>query len=221
MQPPHGYPPGGPPPQYGHAPHPQQAYAPQPQGYAHQGYPQYGYPGQGYPAQGHGQPPPQALAPHAAAMVPQSGARTVWGHPLEPGEKVVYYKRLPRTGARIFMFLMGFPTILMFGLGFYLIYLAIADRKNATYAQVITNKRLMAYNGAGKVEFSIRWEEIAGMNKVLRNGATTAFGVRNRNGQKFMYTSDLMFVERVIEQGLDNPKSRDQSGEVYFDAVVV
>jgi hypothetical protein len=145
----------------------------------------------------------------------------MWGEPLEPDERVVYFCRPSRTGARLFMFILGFPMIMMFGLGIYLIYLAITDRKQAVYAQAITNRRLLAMDGHGKIMFSIRWPEVAGLNKVSRNGVPTSFGVRNRAGVKFMFTDDLNTVERIIQRCVDVPSERETSREAPFEPAVL
>ena len=157
-------------------------------------------------------PPPQAMGP---------APRVVWGMPLDDGERVIYYKRNSQIGSRIGLVVIGIPMIAMFGLGLYLIYLAITDRKQSTYAQVITNRRLVALDGHGAVRFSIKWSEIAGLNKVTRNGVPSAFGVRNRNGEKFMYTDDLYKVEAAIQRFVDTPRSREDDPEVPYDLTVV
>jgi hypothetical protein len=215
MQPPHG---GHPPHGYPQQPYPQQPYPQQPQAYPQQPQP---YPQQqAYPQQ------PQAYAPQQAqqqmqqmqAYPPQAAPRTVFGVPLEPGERVLYYKRLSTMGPRIFQAIVGIPMILMFGLGIYLIYMSITDRKQSHYAQAITNKRLLAIDGHGKPHFAVRWDEVAGLNKV--SGRHDAFGVRNRSGEKFLFHKDLHVVERAITYLAENPRARDESPEVPFASEV-
>jgi hypothetical protein len=229
-------------PQQGHPPqgyaqqgYPQQGY-PQQHGYPPQGYPPQGYPPQGYPPQGQplapaqapaaggfGAPPQQlgvalAIAQPAAAAPAPSG-RTLFGLALEPGERVLYYKRNAMLVGRIILVVLGVPFIPFFGLGIWMIYQAIVHRTAGNiYAQAITSKRLLAINGVGKPVFDVRWEQVRGMNKVLRNGAPMGFGVRDGNGQKYMYGSDLAVVERVIQRCLDNPRERGAVGaDVFFD----
>ncbi|MFO0756646.1 MAG: hypothetical protein U0359_09155 [Byssovorax sp.] len=249
MNPPHGNGPGGPPP-YGYPPqqgypqqqYPQQGYPqqqyPQQQGYPQQqqypqqqGYPQQqqypqqqGYPQQQQlPQQGYGPQPGPMMPPQQAPMMMPMGPqpRMVWGTPLEEGERVIYYKRVSHMGSRIFLFILGVPFTLMFGLGLWMIYMAITDRKQSVYAQVITNKRLMGIDGHGTIKFSIRWNEVAGLNKVTRNGVPASFGVRNRNGVKFMFTDDLYAVENAIQRFVDTPRLREEGPEVPYDFAVV
>ncbi len=145
----------------------------------------------------------------------------MWGVPLEPDERVIYFCRPSRTGAQIMMGFIGVCTIWMLGIGLYFIYMAITDRSQAVYAQAVTNRRLIAIDGHGKVKFSIRWNEVAGLNKVTRNGSPSAFGVRNRGGVKFMFTDDLVNVERVIQQCVDMPRERENAMEARFEPNVL
>jgi|GEM_PF-4878060 len=148
----------------------------------------------------------------------QALARVVYGVPLDAGERVLYFKANARLGRRIFWVILGIPMILMFGLGLYLIYSAITDRKSSIYAQALTNRRLLAINGRGAVRFSVRWDEVAGMNKVT--GKSNEFGVRNAAGARFMYEQDLVNVERLITQFVQSAQLREQAPEVPFQSDV-
>jgi hypothetical protein len=212
-------------------PHPQQQgypQQPQQQGYPQPGYPQYPqYPQGAYPQQ-----PPDNLQPHhypqqqQASLVAHSGqpmapaGRVVWGVPLEPGERVLYFYRSNRLGIRAFAFIIGIPLILMMGIGLYFIYLGATDRKRSVYAQVATNRRLMGINGRGELKFSIRWPDVTGLNRVTRNGSIASFGVRNRAGAKFMFIDNLDMVERVIQRCVDVPHERETAAEVPFETAV-
>lgn len=248
MQPPHGPPPGGhrpahgyPAPQHpaanGHAAHgyPQQGWHQHPHpGWPQHVHPQHVHPQHGYSQQGQplavnqapatsggfGAPPQQqGMALAVAQPTAVASGRTVFGLPLEQGERILYYKRNATLIPRIFLGLFGIPMIMLFGLGLYMIYLAIVHRSDKNiYAQAITSKRLLAINGVGKPVFQIRWEDVRGMNKVLRNGWPTNFGVRDAAGTRFMYADDLAMVERTIEHYLGNPKERNAAGpDVFFD----
>ncbi|MBX3233862.1 MAG: hypothetical protein KIT84_31425 [Labilithrix sp.] len=179
-------------------------------------------------------PPPSSYAQPAAApyMQPQQPPvangqwgpqgqpmqRLVGGVALEPGEKVLYYYRANRIGYVIFGLIIGIIMIPAFGLGLYLLYLTITDRSHSTYVQTITNKRLMAINGHGKPLWQIRWDEVRGLNKVT--GRRYEFGVRNANGQKFMFDDNVHIVEMVITKLAGEPMLREQSPEVAFDPYV-
>ncbi len=79
----------------------------------------------------------------------------------------------------------------------------------------------MGINGRGELKFSIRWPDVAGLNKVKRNGSAMSFGVRNRAGQKFMFSDNLQMVERVIQHCVDVPSDRETAPEVPFEAAAV
>lgn len=163
----------------------------------------------------HGMPQPPMGMQMAPPNAMQGGMRTVFGVPLEEGERVLYYQRNSQLGAQIFCILIGIPMILVLGLGIYFIYVGITHKTQATYAQAITNKRLLAMYGNGTLEWSIRWEQVRGLNKVT--GKVYKFGVRDANGTKFLYNEDVATVERVITQLADTPKNLESWPEVRFD----
>lgn len=144
--------------------------------------------------------------------------RVLYGVPLEAGERVLYFKQNSRLPRRILWVVLGIPFIAMFGLGIYLIYCAITDRKKSIYAQAFTNRRVLAISGRGQVLFSLRWDQIAGLNKV--SGKYTEFGVRNAAGTQFMYEQDLGNVERLLTQLAPSAQLREQSPEVPFQSEV-
>lgn len=177
-------------------------------------------PQQQVPPQGQMPPQPQG-GPMMAPPQQGQGPRTVFGFPLEPGERVLYYRYISGTGARIFYALFGIPAILIIGLGFFLIYLAITHRKQFTYAQVLTNRRMFLLDGRGQERQGIRWENVAGLNKVTTSvGGAKEFGVRNGAGAQVMFTEDLEVAERMITQLVQNPAAREAMPEVPFDAQV-
>lgn len=95
--------------------------------------------------------------------------------------------------------------------------MGIRDRKQSVYAQAITNRRLLAIKGNSSLEFSIRWQDVAGMNKVTRNNMPSAFGVRDRAGRQCLFRGDLFMVEKVITQCCDSPRFKEEAPEVAFD----
>jgi hypothetical protein len=217
---------------YGNSPPAQQGYPSSQPFYPSQpGYPSqpsqqaYAAP-QASPRQGHA--PPQGCAMQSQAIPPYAlptGAglaqRTLWGTPLEPGERVFYYHRINRTPARIGLALCALVVIPLFGLGLYFLYTVIFDRKREAWAQAMTNRRLITWNGKGAVRWSIRWEEIFGTNKVTQNGYMTGMGVRNRAQQQFLFNDDCPTVERVLMQALETPRLRETAPEMAFDPQVV
>lgn len=168
---------------------------------------------------------PQPMQPHAYwQQTPQQPpqqqpqlSRKVFGVDLEMGERVLYFRRNPTLGSRIGLTIVGILFVWLFGLGIFLLYLAITDRKQSHYAQAITNRRLLAIDGHGHPKFQIRWEQIAGMNKVAHStGLVKKFGVRNAAGEEFLFLEDCPTIERVISQLLQNPSNREMWPEVPF-----
>ncbi len=177
-----------------------------------------------YMGQAPGQAPhpvsPPPYVGQAPGQAPQAAGNpgTVFGEPLWPGERVLYFKYLPGTGARIFYFIAGVPMIVILGFGFYLLYLAITYRRQFAHAQVITNKRLFALDGRGKEMAGMRWESVVGLNKVAAStGLVRQFGVRNAQGATFLFGEDLKTVERLVTLLSQSPAQREALPEVRFD----
>lgn len=165
----------------------------------------------GYP------PHPVSPPPYRGELAP----RTVYGFQLEPGERVLYFLRIPSLGRRLFYILFGIPAILIIGVGFLLIYYGITDKKQFAYAQVVTNRRLFALDGYGREMRGMRWESVVGINIVKeRTGRMRKFGVRNAAGAECMFDEDLQTVERVITQLVQSPAQREAWPEVPFPAGV-
>jgi hypothetical protein len=148
-----------------------------------------------------------------------AAASTVFGVPLEPGERVIYYRRINVLPTRIFLFLMGIPLILLLGLGIYMIYTAIRHRPSGTYAHAITTNRLLSINGLGTPLFSVRWDDVAGLNEVRKGGGLAQFGVRDRSGKKFLFNEDLGNLRAFLTRA-SSPGARAQLSAVPFDAAV-
>jgi hypothetical protein len=93
------------------------------------------------------------------AAAPQPMVQTVWGVPLEPGERVLYYKRFTGVGERIFLF---FMSVLFFVVlcGFWLLYLAIFYEESHDRAYVITNRRFFTVSGKRKLRTQIHFNEL-------------------------------------------------------------
>ncbi len=183
-------------------------------------YPPHGRP----PGHAPGYPPNSPIAPQGPyGMQPSAphalAPRTVYGVPLEDGERVIYYQQNSHAAGRIFQFIMGFPMILMFGIGLWFIYHAITMRKSDCFAQVITNRRLLSISGRGVPLWAVRWEEVVGLNKV--SGKYDRFGVRNGAGTEFLFSDDVRRVEQAIKYFVQSAQLREQAPEVRYDAGVI
>ena len=101
------------------------------------------------------QPYPQPYAP-----------QTVWGVPLEPGERVIYYQRLTGIGERLFLFLIGilFLPILV---GLLFLYFGVFYEQTHTRVYVITDRRIFSVTGTRKLKEHIRLAEITKIERVF------------------------------------------------------
>lgn len=78
----------------------------------------------------------------------------VWGVPLAPGERVLYYKRFTGSGERIFLFFMGIVFLVLL-CGLWLLYLAIRYEQSHDRVYVITDRRLFTVSGDRKLRTQI------------------------------------------------------------------
>ena len=87
---------------------------------------------------------------------PQAGP-TIWGVPLEYGERVLYYRRHTGSGERIFMIVMG-VVLLPVLFGILLLYWGIFYEQTHERVQVITDRRILGISGTRvlKTAFSLR-----------------------------------------------------------------
>lgn len=104
----------------------------------------------------HGQPP-QAPAPLQYAQLPAQP--TVWGVPLEYGERVLYYKRHTGVGERIFLIFIGiiFLPVLI---GILFLYMGIRYEATHNRVQVITDRRILGITGTRKLKTVIPLPQI-------------------------------------------------------------
>lgn len=100
--------------------------------------------------------------PHAPAPVQYAQAPaqpTVWGVPLEYGERVLYYKRHTGIGERIFIIFIGiiFLPILI---GILFLYMGIRYEATHNRVQVITDRRMLGISGTRKLRTVIPLAQI-------------------------------------------------------------
>lgn len=151
-------------------------------------YPQHAPPPQ-YPQQPYAQPGP-----------------TVWGVPLEPGERVLYYKRHTGQGERIFLFFIGviFLPIL---LGLLFLYWGIFYEQTHERVQVITDRRILGITGTRVLKTAFALREIA---RVVRVTGQKNQYVLHGPGMKLMIFNipehNLAALEVVLRQ-LQNPQA--------------
>lgn len=103
---------------------------------------------------------------------------TVWGIPLEPGERVLYYSRKQGNGERIFMFVMGI-VLLPVLVGIWLLHQAITYDKSTERVVVITDRRMLGITNAHIVLTTFRLNEISNVKRVV--GAKNQWVVSGSN----------------------------------------
>lgn len=152
--------------------------------------------------------------------LPVSQQTTVFGVPLEDGERVIFYQRIHPLPERVFMVLVGIPLILMFGFGLYLIYGAIKHRKGSIYAQVVTTERLLSIDGFGTPNFAVRWSDVGGLYEKRKGGGLQAFGVQDRSGHRFVFLKNLGPLREFLRKAAVS-SVREQLPGVAFDSNVL
>lgn len=150
----------------------------------------------------YGQPPGGGVGyPQQYALGPVA---TVWGVPLDPGERVLYYKRFSGSGERIFLFFMGIVFLVVL-CGLWLLYLAIRYEESHDRVYVITDRRLFTVSGTRKLRTQILIPAITRIQRVT--------GAKNRLN---VHDASDFIIFRVLEhdrnlesviQGLGQPGS--------------
>jgi hypothetical protein len=80
---------------------------------------------------------------------------------------------------------------------------------------------MFGLDGYGREERGMRWESVAGMNKVSTStGLVRKIGVRNAAGATCLFDDDVTTLERIISELLQNPGQREMWPEVSFDVHV-
>jgi hypothetical protein len=116
--------------------------------------PPYGAPPPGYgsvpPQTGYGAPmaPPYGAAPQAYGA--PAGASSVMGIPLEPGERVLWFKRHDYTTEMVLNIIIGVVLlIVLVGIVFIVLGATVNGRKPR--AHILTNRRIIYVTGGGQV----------------------------------------------------------------------
>ena len=164
--------------------------------------PHYPPHGQPYPQQvpPHGQPPPYHQQPPYAPPGP-----TVWGVPLEPGERVLYYKRHTGSGERIFMFAMGVLFLpVLFGL--LLLYWAVFYEETHERAQVITDRRIMGITGTRKLKTVFAASQVERVVRVTGQKNQYVLHGPGLNLMTFNYSEHHFAALEPVLQSLRNPQ---------------
>jgi hypothetical protein len=142
--------------------------------------------------------------------------RTVFGVPLAPDERVIYFRRIPRNPLAIGIvgvFLL--PVVL---LGVFVILNATRLRRRADWAQVVTNKRVFAVNGLGKILRQIDWANVTGPYSLsgTRSGLMEA-GVTGANNARVTFTDRPREILQFLES-IQNRALLETMTEVAFEA---
>jgi hypothetical protein len=109
-----------------------------------------------------------------APMQPGAGGATVLGQPLEPGERVIWFRKHSYTLEKIIMIVLGvFLLVIIIGIGI-IIYGVLLERWKPV-AHVVTNRRLIVFGAPGKPPESYPLAHIADINPI-RKSATSGGG---------------------------------------------
>ena len=136
------------------------------------------------------------------------------GVPLEPGERVIYFRSVAQWGGRIFRIVAGIA-LAPFIVGLVILYAVFKDMPGEPDAQAITTRRLLAMKSGGKIIAQVRWEEVAGFTKMLRSRAAMTMAVRNAQGPPIEFAEDGRWLEQALP-AWQRPENREASPEVPF-----
>ncbi len=146
--------------------------------------------------------------------VPQMG-RSVSGVPLEPGERVLYFRLVDQMGTRVSRIIVGLITI-PFLVGIYLLYAVFKDWQDEPDAQAVTNRRLLSMKRNGTKLVELRWEQVTGFTKVIRNRSENTFAVRSAQGVALEFAYDGAWLGQVLPVWAGQPPAREQAPEAAF-----
>ena len=125
-----------------------QGYGPPP---GQQGYgPPPGQQGYGPPPGAMVQAPPTGMEPWAQQQqgYGMQGAGSVYGMPLEPGERVIYFQRHQYGASKVILIILGVLFLVVL-VGALFIYLGLTIEKRSPKAHIVTNRRFIYVPGTG------------------------------------------------------------------------
>ncbi|MCU0694916.1 MAG: hypothetical protein MUC96_00150 [Myxococcaceae bacterium] len=143
-----------------------------------------------------------------------SSMRTVFGIPLEDGERVVYYRRDEPGWQKPVLIVLGVLTLVaIIGL-FFLAAGLMAD----TVVIVITTRRFLIVDGK-KVE-QVRHGQVKNATLRMKGNRPQWFHVQGHDGTQlaFQLSIDAPAMQRAVDEALRAPASLEQKPEVPFDA---
>ncbi len=91
------------------------------------------------------------MTPQGYGAGPMSGAPTVLGIPLEPGERVIWFKRHDHTTEMVVMIVLGVLFLIVL-VGIVFLILGLTANSRNPRAHVLTNRRLIYVTGKGQVQ---------------------------------------------------------------------
>ena len=139
----------------------------------------------------------------------------MFGIPLAPGERVIYYRRIPK--GPIGTIITGIILLPFFLVGILLFIQAAKMRKAESYANVITNRRLFTVNAFGKVLEQLAWTDVTGVTYYRVRRGRDHVDVRGRNNQKVAFYDWVNEVHEFIERTTGNIRAIDSFPEPFFD----
>lgn len=156
------------------------------------------------------------MGPPAQGAAPGMGMRRYCaGVALQPGERVLYYRRIDHTADRV-GFLIRAIILIPFIIGIVLLVQFFTGLKSQAAAQVVTNRRLFSVNGSGGVIFDVPWERVTGFTKVIFRRQENQFAIKDQAGQTWEFLEDARQLEAMLPALAAQPQLREQAPEVTF-----
>lgn len=160
------------------------------------------------PGQGHGLQPP-----HGAW--PARGPRTVFGVPLADGERVLYYRRIPRSPVQTAI--AGVLLLPFWLIGVFVLVRAARMRKTESHANVITNRRLFTVDGDGQVLDEMALAAVTGLTFIKRRRARNLLAVRGGIHREVVFDQWIDEIRASLQHVLANRGAIDALPEAAFD----
>lgn len=165
------------------------------------------------PQTGHGHGP---QPPHGG---PARGPRTVFGVPLADGERVLYYRRIPRSPVQTAI--AGVLLLPIWLIGVFVLVRAARMRRTESHANVVTNRRLFMVNGDGQVLDEMALAAVTGLTSIKRRRARNLLAVRGGIHREMVFDEWIDEIRAFLQHVLSDRTAIDSLPEAAFDAAAL
>jgi hypothetical protein len=159
------------------------------------------------------------MGPPPAPMMQQGGfavqPTTVYGVPLEPGERVIYFHNASKMGSAVVTLVLGFVFI-MFFIGIFLIIAGLMMLFSSPWAYVMTTRRLITIKRGRTIKQATSYYEIQHITNTIRRYSHPS-GPRTEPGY-WMSTSNIAL--RTARSGTINIGASEVAMTMFMPLLV-